>query len=385
MFDNDDLRLDGLPAGPALADLVESLQVEELDESVLIDAIHAWDRLASWAAARQLAAIAELARRRPPAGGSVPDGHADAGDPRAPWVSEFAVDEVSAALGLSRPAAGVRLHLAVELDRRLVGTAAALRAGEIDVVKARAVVEATTPLDDAAARAVEAGVLRRAAGQTVGQLRASLSRAVLAVDPAAAEVRHERAAADRHVTVSPLPDGMAELWALLPADGAVAVREAVDTLARRDRAVGDSRGIDARRADALVGMAVAVLDGDGATAPETSRVGAVTARSDTRSGGRHRTRIFVTVPATTALGLADEPGELSGYGPVPAAVARRLTAVGTWRRVATDPTTGVVLDVGRRRYTPAAALAELVVARDVTCRFPGCRQPAHRCDLPTGA
>ena len=32
-----------------------------------------------------------------------------------PQISEYAVDEVAAALRLSRPAAGARLHLAVEL------------------------------------------------------------------------------------------------------------------------------------------------------------------------------------------------------------------------------------------------------------------------------
>ena len=49
--------------------------------------------------------------------------------------------------------------------------------------------------------------------------------------------------------------------------------------------------------------------------------------------------------------------------------------------MATHPATGAVLDVGRTRYPPAAALADLVRLRDRTCRFPGCRQPAHRCDL----
>jgi hypothetical protein len=42
------------------------------------------------------------------------------------------------------------------------------------------------------------------------------------------------------------------------------------------------------------------------------------------------------------------------------------------------------------RYSPATALARFVRARDRRCRFPGCRTPAHRCDLdhntpwPTG-
>ena len=94
-----------------------------------------------------------------------------------------------------------------------------------------------------------------------------------------------------------------------------------------------------------------------------------------------RARVHVTVPAATALGLADEPAHLAGHGPVPASMGRRLAHHGTWRRVLTDPATGAVTDVGRTRYTPSAALADLVRTRDVTCRFPGCRQPAHRCDL----
>jgi hypothetical protein len=89
----------------------------------------------------------------------------------------------------------------------------------------------------------------------------------------------------------------------------------------------------------------------------------------------------VTVPAATALGLGDEPGDLAGHGPIPASMARRLAGTGSWRKVTTDPATGAVVDVGRDRYTPSAALADLVRTRDRTCRFPGCRQPARRCDL----
>jgi len=61
-------------------------------------------------------------------------------------------------------------------------------------------------------------------------------------------------------------------------------------------------------------------------------------------------------------------------------MARRLARRGSWRRVRTDPDTGAVTDVGRTRYAPSAALADLVRTRDFTC-LPGCRQPAHRCDL----
>jgi hypothetical protein len=100
-------------------------------------------------------------------------------------------------------------------------------------------------------------------------------------------------------------------------------------------------------------------------------------------GRRRGPDVQVVVAATTLAGLDEQPGALTGYGPIPAALARQLAADpdATWRRILTDPTSGTVLDVGRRSYRPPAALAGHVRARDRTCRFPGCRLPAERCDL----
>ena len=67
--------------------------------------------------------------------------------------------------------------------------------------------------------------------------------------------------------------------------------------------------------------------------------------------------------------------------PVPAVVARALAAGGTWRRLVTDPVSGTVVDVGRTRYRPPAALADLVRARDAACTHPGCDVPARGCDV----
>jgi hypothetical protein len=93
--------------------------------------------------------------------------------------------------------------------------------------------------------------------------------------------------------------------------------------------------------------------------------------------------VRVVVAASTLLGLDDQPGELAGHGPIPATLARAIAADpdSTWRRVLTDPASGALLDVGRTSYRPPAALAEHVRARDRTCRFPGCRLTAERCDL----
>lgn len=46
-----------------------------------------------------------------------------------------------------------------------------------------------------------------------------------------------------------------------------------------------------------------------------------------------------------------------------------------------DPTRGVVNGPASPAYRPGARLARQVRARDGTCRFPGCRVPATRCDL----
>ena len=89
----------------------------------------------------------------------------------------------------------------------------------------------------------------------------------------------------------------------------------------------------------------------------------------------------MVLPVASALGLADDPGHVPGYGPVPAVVARELLATAdTWRVFLTD-TAGRLVDVSRHCYRPTARMRELVTARDGTCTFPGCARPAVDCEL----
>ena len=94
-----------------------------------------------------------------------------------------------------------------------------------------------------------------------------------------------------------------------------------------------------------------------------------------------RPTINVTVDLPTAMGLAENPGQLAGYGPIPAKIAREIAADGRWKRFVTDPISGALLDYGRETYEPPQDLQDFLIARDRTCRFPGCRQPAHLADL----
>lgn len=92
------------------------------------------------------------------------------------------------------------------------------------------------------------------------------------------------------------------------------------------------------------------------------------------------TIVNIVMDLPTALGLADNPAELRGYGPIPGPLARELATDATWRRWITDER-GTLTAVGTSRYKPPDALREFVIARDQRCRFPGCHQPAQRCDI----
>ena len=99
------------------------------------------------------------------------------------------------------------------------------------------------------------------------------------------------------------------------------------------------------------------------------------------SRGKRWRYAAVVVDLPTLVGLADNPGHVPGYGPVPAAIARELAAnAPAWRRFLTD-TTGVLLDAGADSYRPSERLREHVAARDWTCTFPGCGRSACDADL----
>ncbi len=91
--------------------------------------------------------------------------------------------------------------------------------------------------------------------------------------------------------------------------------------------------------------------------------------------------VQVVVPYSTLTGADEQPAELVGHGPIPASLAREAAAGGVWRRLVTDPLSGTLLDHGRTTYHPPAGLADHVRARDVHCRFPGCRRRAADAEL----
>ena len=149
--------------GPALAAALEPLVGGDLTDYEVVDAIAAWDRMVSWATARQAELVSELAHRRCLVGV-----HEGERTPRRDEVDEFAADELALHLRLTKRAAEARLGFALAMDR-LPATAAALRAGRIDARRAAVVADAVLLLNDAArgaGRAAGAAPGRRADHRT---------------------------------------------------------------------------------------------------------------------------------------------------------------------------------------------------------------------------
>ncbi len=232
------------------------------------------------------------------------------------------------------------------------------------MAQATSISEASYPLPDEVLPDYETRVLKNAYQQSTAQLRRTAKRAALQLDPASAELKHQRSVGDRHIRIAPADHGTSWLMALLPAAQAQLLYDHVDAAARMAPA-GDDRTMDQLRADALVN---AVLNGISGELPALQG---------------HRPAINVTVALSSLTGQSDEPGWLDGYGPITAGYARQLAhdPTGTWRRLVTDPVSGQLLDYGTTRYRPPRHLGDHVIGRDSECAFPFCTHRANRSDL----
>jgi hypothetical protein len=348
---------DGTVHAAILWSALDAMPPASLSEHDQLELIAAWTRLASAADGRRLEAGAAF-QSRPYRGQSV--------------MREFAADEIALRVAGSPRTVERQLNAGYVLRDRLPGTSAALRAGTIDLTKAIHVAEAAAPLDVEHAAMLERHVLDDAPGTNPASLKRRLARAVIGIDPAAAEERRRRAQSDRYVSGTPSEDGMADVHARLSGFDWVVINTAVNAAARGLKASGDQRTMDQLRADALVAPFVKAL--------KTGTLDGL----DPIELAQHRgaaALVSITVSAASLLGASDEPAELEGFGPVTAGTVREIATDARWRRILTDPVTGSVVDVGTTRYTPPEALARLVESRDSTCRFPGCGVQAVRCDL----
>ena len=164
----------------------------------------------------------------------------------------------------------------------------------------------------------------------------------------------------------PEPDAMATITTLQPAHQAQTIMHALNAIATAAKhADPDPRRytMDQRRADALHTLCAAAL-------------------ADPSLPKRHGrpAHIGVVVDLPTLLGLAEHPGELAGYGPIPASIARLLASDGVWHRMVLEPVTGHLLDLGSTKYRPNQ-VTDYILARNPECDFPVCHTPAVNCQI----
>ena len=213
--------------------------------------------------AAQAAAAVPAAGVNPAAPAAPADAAAEAGAPAGGWpgaeagfpevISAFASYELSLALTLTGRSAEAYLDFAVELVTKLPKTLAALEAGQIDIIRARIIAEATHVLSNEHTAAVEDLIFPRAGQQTSGQLRAALARAVLAADPDAARRRREHAQRDARVLRWREDAGTAALCGRdLPSAEVLAADQRISARARQLRSAGVTGTLDELRARAYL-------------------------------------------------------------------------------------------------------------------------------------
>ncbi|MCK9903076.1 HNH endonuclease [Frankia sp. Cpl3] len=273
----------------------------------------------------------------------------------------YAPEEIAGVLAVTGPQARSQLELAQAVVRRLPRAVAALESGVLDLPRLVSLENATRPLSDDLAAQGAARMLEEGPGRNRRSFAAGCAQAVIRVDPDGADERAEKRRADRTVRIIPGRDATSRLSALLAAGDAAACYQRVERLAEgiaHDRAQGDERTREQIRADVFVDL----LMGRGEHA---APIGC---------------EIQVVVPLPTLLGVGRDPGQLDGYGPLPAAVAREIAMrpESTWRRLLTDER-GTLVEVAERRL-PSPAQVRHVRARNRQCTHPACTRPATRTD-----
>ncbi|WP_188079009.1 HNH endonuclease signature motif containing protein [Actinotalea subterranea] len=270
------------------------------------------------------------------------------------------------------------------LDEDLPATAQEISVGGVTLEHAQ-VLARLGPTSDARRAALASGapdrneayLVERAKALPVDEYRREVQRWATRVDADAAEREHDQACAKEHLTFSRKDDGVA-FQGFLTAEHGHALATALRAVAGVP-SVGDQRSREERQAAALVDAARIVLD-----------------RGLAGGGQQVRPHISVHVSWEALLRLQathlDGPADGSANGgadgsadvslvaqlddgrPVPGSLLARIACDSEISRIVFGPR-GDVLDVGRAQRTYSGQQRRAVIARDRSCRYPGCGAP----------
>jgi hypothetical protein len=324
-------------------------------------------------------------------------------------VDDAEREDVATALRMSTGTAQIRIDVARTLVNHLPNVCSALAMGEISPAHATVIArESASAIRDGMGPAhiysIEQSALAYAEFHTPTQVANKVRTTIAKLAPEPFEEIAERARDTRRVSCFREVDGLSTIVAILPAEDAQIVMKAIENFIHAQVA-NESITLNTQGASGA-GVAGVANGSDGGSAGSDSandseiqpgqhrsmdmkRADALTSiaawslQQSTVDVKLHRrpVTVNVTIDLPTLLGLAENPGQLAGYGAIPASVARALASDGKWQRFITDPQTGTLLDFGRESYEPPQALIDFLIARDRTCRFPGCRHSAARADL----
>jgi Domain of unknown function (DUF222) len=344
--------------------MFDSVALPATSESVaLLEQADTAARTEAQATARRLNVVADLMRLR----------HRQHGD-RADWVADTwdsITAELAAALRISRALASSYMRDAEVLRERLPKVGECLAAGDINYAMFNVIAHRTALItDEKALAAVDAQVALRAPrwpSLTRGRLAMRVDAIVLHVDRDAIR-RTNKEVKDRYLDVSASMSGIAEVYGNVFASTALALDRRLNELAGTV-CEADPRTEAQRRADALM----AVIAGADRMACTCGNSACVEMR------GRMRNRnlvIHVVAERASIDGDGTAPGYMAGVDElIPPQVVAELAKSATLQPL-TFPAAAA-----EPRYTPSAALADFVRCRDLTCRAPGCDEPATRCDI----
>jgi len=363
--------LHAIPGAHAMSRLSE-IDPYALNASDRIDYLTALDRQDGWLYALRQRAIAAVAGLTPSEGGGPLSG-----------VDEIEREDISTALRLAPATAQSRIDIARTLVNNLPNTCSALATGEISSAHATVIArETAAAIRDGAPESVIFEIEQRAIAyaefHTPGQVANHVRTNVAKFAPEEFEEVSTRATALRRVSCYNEADGMSTVVAILPAADAQIVMNSIEAFILRQEQLGKSPQQSAATSTEFENLTIDQKRADALSAICSNFLSEI---SETVTPQRRPLTVNVTIDLPTLLGLAENPGQLAGYGPIPASVARELASDSKWKRFITEPQTGNLLDFGRESYEPPQQLKDFLIARDRTCRFPGCRRSALLSDL----
>ena len=362
-------------------DMLDRAALAELSDEALISAVTAATRGEAALAAHRLALIGEVVARDCD----------DEDDGTAHQVIDgwaWAQTQIAAACNLNSYAASKQMRIAAALRDKLPRTAALFATGAISATVIDAITWRTHLVEDADALAlIDAAIAGDATDYGTHSEKALLDAVdfwIEKFDPDAV-IRSKAAAKDLYVDFDDKddPHGVSSFWGRLRVTDKTVLQQRLNDLA--DTVCPN----DPRRRGELRAAALATL---GVIGPALQRLTCLCGDTECPGSGKDPRAGAVTIYALTdqipdartgtppqhTPGPANpSPGVMLDGGIIPAAMLADLAATGATIR----PLTAIADLPAERHYRPSAKLTAFVRIRAMTCSFPGCHRPAHRCDL----